>query len=349
MAPLSTSSSGSTPPNRRCCASVIVTPTSTRSRPARQVPVGSASSLNGARCAASRPQRIPLSATQSCRRARLSSSRRKRRRTGSRSARSSSCDAVTRCSARSIRAATTPSTGLVWRSDRSASRTRRSGGRTSAGSGSTSSSSVRSPAPNVAWMSGANVSMSGHITITSRGSRRRVLGERVQDRVAQDLDLARAAVAGVDLHAAVVRVECGARVLLVGERGTGWRAVGPDVGLDAREQRARRGARRDGGGRRGRRLRPRRAASRGRPGPRRRAGGWRRGSRWGRRGGARRAGRCRSPRGCAPTVPATGEAGTGARRGGRRARAGPPGDRRAAGSGRTARAATGARRGRDRR
>ena len=33
-----------------------------------------------------------------------------------------------------------------------------------------SSSAVTSPAPNVAWMSGANVSMSGHMTMTSRGS-----------------------------------------------------------------------------------------------------------------------------------------------------------------------------------
>ena len=40
---------------------------------------------------------------------------------------------------------------------------------------------------------------------------RRVVGEQVQDRVAQHLDLARAAVAGVDLHAAVVGVEQRAR------------------------------------------------------------------------------------------------------------------------------------------
>ena len=97
-----------------------------------------------------------------------SSSSRKRRRTGSRSARSSTCEAVSRCPASSSSRATTPSTGLVWRSERSASRTRRSGGRI-AGRLSSSSSST-SPAPNVAWISGANVSMSGHITITSRGS-----------------------------------------------------------------------------------------------------------------------------------------------------------------------------------
>ena len=42
---------------------------------------------------------------------------------------------------------------------------------TSAGNASSSSSSSKtSPAPKVAWISGANVSMSGHMTITSRGS-----------------------------------------------------------------------------------------------------------------------------------------------------------------------------------
>ena len=66
--------------------------------------------------------------------------------------------------------ATTPSTGLVCRSERSASRTRRSGGRAPRRARRASSSSTTSAAPNVAWISGANVSMSGHITITSRGS-----------------------------------------------------------------------------------------------------------------------------------------------------------------------------------
>ena len=51
-------------------------------------------------------------------------------------------------------------------------------------------------------MSGANASMSGHMTITSRGSSVGSFGEDVQDRVADHLDLAGAAVAGVDLHAA---------------------------------------------------------------------------------------------------------------------------------------------------
>ena len=160
IAPLSTSSSGSTPANSRWSSSVIVTPSSRRSRPARQVPVARAPSLKGSRCAASSPQRMPLARTHSSIRPRSSSSRSKRRRTGSRSARSSTCEAVRRPSASSTSRATTPSTGFVWRSERSANRTRRSGP-------CSGSSSV---APNAAWISGANVSMSGHITITSRGS-----------------------------------------------------------------------------------------------------------------------------------------------------------------------------------
>ena len=164
--PLSTSSSGSTSANRRWSCSLIVTPSSSRSRPLRHVPESSFSSLNGARWPASRPQRMPLSAIHSSTRVSASSSSRKRRRTGSRSAKSITCEAVSRSSASSSSRATTPSTGFVWRSERSASRTRRSG--SPAGSGSPST--TMSPAPNVAWMSGAKTSMSGHITITSRGS-----------------------------------------------------------------------------------------------------------------------------------------------------------------------------------
>ena len=101
---------------------------------------------------------------------------------------------------------------------------------------------------------------------------RRVLGELVQDRVAQHLDLAGAAVAGVDLDAAVA-AELEPLVGLTGERRAGRWAVGAHVGLDAREQRAGRGGRSRGGGRRPRAGR-RRAAARARPGPRRRAAGW---------------------------------------------------------------------------
>ena len=66
---------------------------------------------------------------------------------------------------------------------------------------------------------------------------RRVLGEQVQDRVAQHLDLAGAAVAGVDLDAAVL-AELEPLVGRPGQRRAGRRAVLAHVGLDAREQRA---------------------------------------------------------------------------------------------------------------
>ncbi len=75
---------------------------------------------------------------------------------------------MSRASASSSSRATTPSSGLVWRSERSARRTRRSGGAPASASASSSSAS---PAPKAAWISGANASMSGHITITSRASR----------------------------------------------------------------------------------------------------------------------------------------------------------------------------------
>ncbi len=58
---------------------------------------------------------------------------------------------------------------FVWRSDRSARRTRRSGRLLLSGRTCRIASS-NSAAPNVAWMSGAKASMSGHMTMTSRGS-----------------------------------------------------------------------------------------------------------------------------------------------------------------------------------
>ena len=69
------------------------------------------------------------------------------------------------------------------------------------------------------------------------GLERRVVLEDVQDRVAQHLDLARAAVAGVDLDAAIAGVEQGPRVRLAGQRRSRRLAVGVDVRLDAAEQR----------------------------------------------------------------------------------------------------------------
>ena len=65
----------------------------------------------------------------------------------------------------------------------------------------------------------------------------RVVGEQVQDRVAQDLDLAGPAVAGVHLHTAIRRVEQHPLVGDVGKRQPRWRPVGSNVGLDPCQQR----------------------------------------------------------------------------------------------------------------
>jgi hypothetical protein len=65
----------------------------------------------------------------------------------------------------------------------------------------------------------------------------RVVLEQVQDRVADHLDLACAAVARVDLDAPIRGIELGPRVGRAGKRRAGRRAVGPDVVLDQGQQR----------------------------------------------------------------------------------------------------------------
>jgi hypothetical protein len=66
---------------------------------------------------------------------------------------------------------------------------------------------------------------------------RRVAREQVQDRFADDLDLAGAAVAGMHLETAVVRLERHALVRCARERRPGGRAVAADVVLDSAEKR----------------------------------------------------------------------------------------------------------------
>ncbi len=170
IAPLPTSSRGRTSPKSRLSSSLMATPSRTRSRPACQVPSGTESSLKSFRWGASSPQWIPLADTHASSWAKSSSSNRKRRRTGSRSARSRICDAVSRPPTSSRTRATTPSTGFVWRNERSASLTRRPGSGSTSGLGLVSESESLPAPPKVAWMSGAKVSISGHITITSLGS-----------------------------------------------------------------------------------------------------------------------------------------------------------------------------------
>ena len=66
---------------------------------------------------------------------------------------------------------------------------------------------------------------------------RGVVGEEVEEGVAQHLDLTRPAVARVHLHAAVGRVEEQPAVGGIGERRAGRQAVGADVVLQATQQR----------------------------------------------------------------------------------------------------------------
>ena len=147
---------------------------------------------------ASNPQRTNAPSTHSSRRKRSSSLKSKRRRTGSRPARSRTSVAVIRAVASSSTSASTPITGLVWRSERSASRI----------------SSVR-----VRVVGPSSRSCAAERRLDERGEvldvgahdddvawlESRIVRQQVQDGVAQHLDLAPAAVAGVDPDAVVVR------------------------------------------------------------------------------------------------------------------------------------------------
>ena len=181
---------------------------------------------------------MPLSATQSRMRARSSSSRRKRRRTGSRSARSSTSEAVRR------RLGEVEQLGDD--AEHRVGLAQRAVGEADAQVGRAQLLRERSEL----------VLVLDHLAGAERGLDERrerldvrahhdhvarlqgvVLLQQVEDRVAQDLDLSRAAVAGVDLHAAVARGERRPGVGGAGEREAGWGAVGAHVGLDAAEER----------------------------------------------------------------------------------------------------------------
>ena len=266
--------------------------------PARQVPVGQRVELErravrGVEAPADAASRDPV----------LRAARGRRRRAGSGAApargRRGRAPARRSAAARRARAAraTTPSTGLVWRSERSASRTRRSSGRRRRPASRRPSSA--SPAPNVAWISGANVSMSGHITITSRGSS-----------VGSSASRCRIASRSTSTWRArpwqawtwTLRSSGSSSGRSSARRAAARRAaaVGADVGLEPAEQRVGAGERRGVVvvGVLGRRA-ERRAASRARRGPRRRAGGCAASSAVGssaRRSDRRRVGRGRATR-----------------------------------------------------
>ncbi len=135
--------------------------------PARQVLCSKRSISKAPRVSASTPHRMPAWATHRLTRSSSSSLKANRRRQASVAARSSTSEAVTRPPLSSSRAPATASSGLVLVSARSASLTRSwwAGWPTSG-----VCAAVVGPRPNPAEISGANVSMSGHITRMSRGS-----------------------------------------------------------------------------------------------------------------------------------------------------------------------------------
>ncbi len=275
---------------------------------------------------------MPVAATHSLIRARSSSSRRKRRRTGSRPAKSSTWEAVTRLSGRASRLHTAPSTGLVWRRDRSARRTRRSTGAVAVVVG------VGAGAERGVDEGGEGLDVGAHDDDVA-GFEGGVVEEEVEDGVAQHLHLAGPAVAGVDLDAAVAGVEARAPVGLVRERLARRRLVVAHAGLDAAQECV--GVRGGDGpvavGHRA--VGQHELHLPGVAAPRRAGAGGGGDRRFGRRRGAGSGGRRRPP---SPRGWGRGGAGTGARRGGRPAPAAPGGSWRAGGSGRTARRARGA-------
>ena len=230
IAPLSTSSSGSTPPEQPLVVLGHRHAEQQAVGPARQVPVGSCSSLNGARCAASRPQRIPLSRDP------LLDPREV---------------VVVETEAAADRLAVgevehlrggQPLAGELEQ----LARRRRAPDWSGAASGRRAGRAGRSArlgrqalvlvvaraAPNVAWISGANVSMSGHMTITSRGSsvgssasRCRIASRSTSTWRARPWQAWTWMLRSAGRAAVVRRAP--------GSGAPGGRAVGADVGLDA--------------------------------------------------------------------------------------------------------------------
>ena len=169
MSPESTSSSGSVPARGAASCSAVAVPSSMRSSPARHVPSGTTSSLNRSRCCglqAPADARVGDPALEAAEvvvvETEAPADRLAVREVEDRRGGHPFGDEVQQrarpCRARGSSALTA----------RSARRTRSPGGRSSSRPPSVSSSTR--PAPNVAEMSGAKSSMSGHMTRTSRGS-----------------------------------------------------------------------------------------------------------------------------------------------------------------------------------
>ena len=195
----------------------------------------------------SSPHRTPDSSAHARTRSSSSSSNPNRRRTGAWPARSTTADAPTRESASSSRVATTASTGFALAGARSAIRTRS----VRPGCSGASVVDARRRAERRLDQRRERLDVRAHDDDVARFEGG-VVGEQADDHLAQHLDLAGAAVAGVDLDRAVAR------------RGVVRRAVGAVVGdpvLERAERRCPGAAATGGPRRRGRAARTRLASS----------------------------------------------------------------------------------------
>ncbi len=122
---------------------------------------------------------------------------------------------------------------MVWRRERSASRTRRSGGPPA----SPPSSVVLDVAGAERGVDerGKRLDIGAHHDDVA-GLEGRVVAKGVEDGISDDLDLAGQAMAGVNLQAAVVRVELGAAVRPAREGEARRQAIVADVGLEPLQQ-----------------------------------------------------------------------------------------------------------------
>ncbi len=215
------------PDQQRAVLGVIVTPSSSRFEPGRPGAGVDLAELVGRRgrrrrgpsgCRCSQPSR----GSAPGRRRRSRSVRARARCRPGRAPRRRSRGSMASSSSR----ASTPSIGFVCRSERSASRTRRAGGSPTARSSALAPQTRPAAAERRLDQRRERLDVRAHHDHVT-WLERRVVGQPVEDRLAQDLDLAGAAVAGVDLDAVVVAAELRAGVLVAVGSGApgGWRSA----------------------------------------------------------------------------------------------------------------------------
>ena len=173
----------------------------------------------GCRCSWSKPQRTFACRTQRVTSSRSSSVKPKRARTGAACARLSTSLAVTRLPASASSCDATPSSGLVWTSERSASRTR------SRCAGMRAAHHVAEPEVGVDQRR-VGLDVGAHHQDVAR-LQRRVVGEQAEQHLAQHVDLSGLAVAACT---------CTERSPLVERAPLRPNGIGGDVGLQPAEQ-----------------------------------------------------------------------------------------------------------------